>query len=123
MPGPGLWEVHRQLEGWWVAETIEATAAATLLKWGERKQISCAACHTASKGASANTGITQLNVFATLGADFTHTPAATPERSAPGQDRQSRLAADGVSQTSHGQEALLRMHVEMCTRLSWRQAE
>lgn len=78
MPGPGLWEVHRQLEGWWVAETIAATAAATLLKWGERKQNSCVACHTASKEASGNTGIRQLNVFAVCGAAFTSTPAAIP---------------------------------------------
>lgn len=123
MPGPGLWEVHRQLEGWWVAETTEATAAAALLKWGERKQNSCVACHTASKGVSGNAGIRELNVFAMRGAAFSSTPAAIPEHSAHGQNRHSRLAADGVSQTSRGQEALLRMHLEMCTRLSWRQPE
>lgn len=126
MPGPGLWEVQRQLEGWWVAETIEATAAATLLKWGGRKQNSCIACHTAGKGASVALASDSWTSLQCVVLPFSSTPAAIAEhraRTQCGQDRHRRLAADGISQTSHSQEALLTMHLQMCTRLSRRQAE
>lgn len=73
-----------------------------------------------------STGIRQLNVFAVCGAALSSTPAAIAEhraRTQRGQDRHRRLAADGISQTSHSQEALLTAHLQMCTRLSRRQAE